>query len=32
MACARCGGFLVIEDWEGLVNNVREKHLRRWNV
>jgi hypothetical protein len=29
MACARCGGFLVIENWEGLVDNVRDKRLRR---
>jgi hypothetical protein len=29
MACARCGGFLVIEDWVSLVDNVREKRLRR---
>jgi hypothetical protein len=29
MACARCGGFLVIEDWVCLVDNVREKRLRR---
>jgi len=28
MACARCGGFLVIEDWGGLVDNFREKQLR----
>ena len=27
MACARCGGFLVNEDW-GLVDNFREKQLR----
>lgn len=29
MACARCGGFLVIEYWGGLVDNVRDKHLQR---
>ena len=29
MACARCGGFLVTEDWVSLVDNVREKRLRR---
>ena len=29
MACARCGGFLVIEDRGGLVDNVRNKRLRR---
>ena len=29
MACMRCGGFLVIEDWDCLVDNVREKRLRR---
>jgi hypothetical protein len=29
MACARCGGFLVTEDWEGFVNNFREKQLRK---
>ena len=29
MACARCGGFLVIEDCEGeLVNYVRDGQLR----
>ena len=28
MACARCGGFLVIEDWGGFVSNFREKQLR----
>jgi hypothetical protein len=28
MACARCGGFLVTEDWGGLVDNVREKQIR----
>ena len=27
MACARCGGLLVIEVWEGLVDNFREKRL-----
>jgi hypothetical protein len=29
MVCARCGGFLEIEEWGGLVDNVREKRLRR---
>ena len=29
MACARCGGFLVTEDWAGLVDSVRDKRLRR---
>jgi len=29
MACARCGGFLVIEDWDGSVTSFREKQLRR---
>ena len=29
MACARCGGFLVIEDWGGLVDHVRDTRLRR---
>jgi hypothetical protein len=29
MACARCGGLLVIEVWGGLVDNVREKLLRK---
>ena len=29
MACARCGGLLVIEVWGGLVDNVCEKSLRR---
>jgi hypothetical protein len=28
MACARCNGFQVIEGWEGLIDNVREKQLR----
>ena len=28
MACARCGGFLVNEDWGGLVDNFRERCLR----
>ena len=28
MACARCGGFLVTEEWGGLVDNFREKQLR----
>jgi len=28
MACVRCGGFLVPEDWDGLVDNFREKQLR----
>lgn len=28
MACARCGGFLVSEDWNGLVDIFREKQLR----
>ena len=27
MACARCGGLLVIEVWGGLVDNIREKRL-----
>ena len=29
MACTRCGGFLVIEDWDCLVDNVSEKRLRK---
>ena len=29
MACARCGGFLVIEEWGELVNKVRDKRLLR---
>ena len=29
MACARCSGFLVIEEWEGLVDTIRDKHLQR---
>jgi len=29
MACARCGGVQVIEQWEKLVDNVRDKRLRR---
>jgi hypothetical protein len=29
MACARCGGLLVIEVWGGLVDNVRDKRLRK---
>jgi len=28
MACARCGGFLVIEGWGGLIENIRERPLR----
>ena len=28
MACARCGGFLVIEGWGGLIENIRERLLR----
>ena len=28
MACARCGGFLVIEEWGELVGNVRKRLLR----
>ena len=28
MACARCGGFLVIEDWGGSVSSFREKQFR----
>ena len=28
MACARCGGFLVIEDWDGSVSSFREKQFR----
>jgi len=28
MACARCGGFLVNEDWVSLVDNIRERLLR----
>ncbi len=28
MACTRCGGFLVIEDWDGSVSHFREKQLR----
>jgi uncharacterized Zn finger protein len=28
MACARCGGFLVNEDWGSLVDNFRERLLR----
>jgi hypothetical protein len=28
MACARCGGFLVIEDWDGSVSSYREKNIR----
>jgi hypothetical protein len=31
MACARCGGFLVIEEWGGIVDNVRDKQLRKMN-
>ena len=29
MACARCGGFLVIEEWDGSVTSFREQQLRR---
>jgi hypothetical protein len=28
MACVRCGGFLVMEDWDGSVSSFREKQLR----
>jgi hypothetical protein len=28
MACARCGGFLILEDWDGSVTSFREKQLR----
>lgn len=28
MARARCGGFLVIEDWDGSVTGYREKQIR----
>ena len=28
MACARCGGFVVIQDWDGSVTSFREKELR----
>ncbi len=28
MACVRCGGFLVIEGWGGLIENIRERLLR----
>jgi hypothetical protein len=28
MACARCGGFLVSEDWNGFVDIHREKQPR----
>jgi|CXWL01.1.fsa_nt_gi hypothetical protein len=28
MACARCGGFLVLEDWDGSVSSFRGKQLR----
>jgi hypothetical protein len=27
MACARCGGFLVIEYWDGSVSSFREKQI-----
>jgi hypothetical protein len=27
MTCARCGGFLVIEDWDVSVSSFREKQL-----
>jgi len=27
MACVRCGGFLVVEEWGGLVDNVRDQRL-----
>ena len=29
MACTRCDGFLVIDDWDGSVSSFREKQLRR---
>jgi hypothetical protein len=28
MACARCGGFLVIEEWGVLVGSFRQNQLR----
>ena len=28
MACARCGGFLILEDWDSSVSSFREKQLR----
>ena len=28
MACARCGGFLVSEEWTGFVDIFRERQLR----
>jgi Zn finger protein HypA/HybF involved in hydrogenase expression len=28
MECARCGGYLVIEGWGGLIENIRERLLR----
>jgi len=28
MACARCGGFLVMEDWDVSVSSFREKQIR----
>ena len=28
MACARCGGFLILEDWDGSVTSFRETQLR----
>ena len=28
MMCARCGGFLVIDGWDGPMDNVRERRLR----
>jgi hypothetical protein len=29
MACARCGGLLVIGVWDSLVDNVRESASRK---
>jgi hypothetical protein len=29
MACARCGGFLILENWDGSFSSFREKQLRR---
>ena len=29
MACVRCGGFLVTEEWGESIENVRDKRLRR---
>jgi hypothetical protein len=28
MACVRCGGFLMVEGWGGLIDDIRERLLQ----